>query len=77
MMFSQRDRDEACTYLEKGAPGGVCSPEEIIGMSAKAFRKGFSNWASQHPEEAVQRNAFTVQDHSEDVQMTNYHVASE
>ena len=55
---------------------GYCSPEEIIGMSAKAFRKGFSNWARQHPEEAVQINAFSVQDYSENVQMTNYNVAS-
>ena len=36
----------------------------------------FSNWAKEHPDEAVGRNVFAVQDHTEAVDKTNYNINS-
>ena len=38
------------THLED-----FCSPEELSSLSAKAFRKGFGNWAQTHPDPEVRK----------------------
>ena len=53
---------------------GFCSSEEIETLSAKAWRKGFSNWAHQHENPEISRNAPEVQDHTAQVQLTNYNI---
>ena len=55
---------------------GFCNEEELKSLSAKAFRKAFSNWGRDHPDLEVRENVCEVQDHSQNVQQTNYAIAS-
>jgi integrase len=55
---------------------GFCTEEEVKSLSAKAFRKAFSNWGRDHRDMDVRENVCEVQDHSQNVIQTNYAVAS-
>jgi DNA gyrase/topoisomerase IV subunit B len=55
---------------------GFCNEEELKSLSAKAFRKAFSNWGRDHHDLDVRENVCEVQDHSQNVQQTNYATAS-
>ena len=67
---------EAIKWIKVNLLPGFCTTEEIARLSAKAFRKGFSNWGKDHPDQTVRDNVCEVQDHSQTVQETNYNVAS-
>ena len=55
-------------------PPSVASKEELKTLTAKSFRKGFSNWGAEHPDPVVNRDTIEAQDHSERVDKLNYHV---
>ena len=61
-------------WVKPFIPETVASKEEIRTLTAKSFRKGFSNWGSSHPDPAVNRDCIEAQDHSESTDILHYRV---
>ena len=51
---------------------GFCSEAEIKNLAPGAWRHGFSNWARNHENPDVRRDAPETQDHTENVAESNY-----
>ena len=67
---------ESITWLRPLIPRSIATEEEIRSITAKTFRKGFSNWGAEHPDPVVNRDTIEAQDHSERVDVLNYRVKS-
>ena len=68
--------NKAVTWVKKLLAKSVATEQELKTMTAKSFRKGFSNWGAAHPDPEVNRDTIEAQDHSEAVDKLNYHVTS-
>ena len=55
---------------------GILTDEQLKKLTSGAWRKGWANWASEHPDQAVRDAAFGVMSHSKEVAKTNYLVTS-
>ena len=53
---------------------GICSDAETKTFLPKSIRKGYSNWAKDHPDEDVNSKALDIMCHSKGVQLSNYNV---
>ena len=67
---------QSIQWMKEKLIEGFCTEEEVRSLSAKAFRKAFSNWGRDHHDMDVRENVCEVQDHSQSVMQTNYAVAS-
>ena len=80
--FDKNKKDSAMnlnlsvTWVKKLIPSSVATQEELKTMTAKSFRKGFSNWGDANPDPQVRLDTLEAQDHSAAVDRTNYHVKS-
>ena len=50
---------------------GILTSEQLEKLTFGAWRKGWANWASDHPDQAVRDAAFGVMSHSKEVARTN------
>ena len=52
----------------------MATEEELKHFTAKSKRKGFSNWGHNHPDPMISRNTVELQDHSENINHSNYRI---
>ena len=68
------DMKYSIAWLKSVIPSSVASEEELKTLSAKSFRKGFSDWGADHPDPIVNRDIYEAQDYSKRTDELNYHI---
>ena len=70
------DLKHANNWLKDRALKDFCTSAELSSLTPKSWRKGWSNWGQDHPDPEINRIAYKVMCHSQDVQQSNYSVVN-
>ena len=75
-VFQMAKIKQANDWLKKQVLKDLLSPEEELSLVPCVWRKGWANWANNHPDPHVRKIALSVMCHSEEVARSNYHATS-